>query len=353
MTDGDAPEVTPTDGHGGNGSGDGEEGDLAAVDAALRERFTWYPVAKKEFRDTVRSRLIWVLSAVFVVIFALPAFLGLYFDLGQLARQQGQTLTTDFFFASATRFGSALIPIIAIVVGYAAVVGERESGSLKVLLSLPFSRADVLVGKVVGRSATVAVPILLGFVVSVVVLIPAGVQVSPVGFLLGAVLTALLGVVFVALAVGFSAAARTSRRAIVATVGLYVYFFIFWNAFANSVGTLLQRYLDVATPPTLQVTVFLKLLNPTQAYQTLVDSALGQTPLAARAAMFGRLRQSIYCEEALGGNMSMSGAGAITCNPVGGGLPVYFSDAAVLGYFLLWLVVPLVLGYRLFDAADL
>jgi hypothetical protein len=34
-------------------------------------------------------------------------------------------------------------------------------------------------------------------------------------------------------------------------------------------------------------------------------------------------------------------------------LPFYFSDPAVVVYFLLWLVVPLVVGYRLFDGTDL
>lgn len=330
------------------------ESDLARVDGALRERFTWYPVAKKEFQDTVRSRLIWVLSAIFVVIFALPAFLGLYFDLGTLAQQQGQTLTTDAFFRIATRFGSALVPIIAIVVGYASVVGERESGSLKVLLSLPFSRRDVVLGKVLGRSAVVAAPILLGFVVSVLVLLPAGVGVSPVGFVLGAALTALLGVVFVALAVGFSAAASTSRRAIVGTVGVYVYFFLFWNSFASAVGSLLRRYLEASVASTLQISLFLKLLNPTQAYQTLVNAALGQTALSARATMYQGFQSVAVCQQALGGNVSMSQAGGFACNPVnGGGVPIQFSNAAVAVYLLLWLVVPLVVGYRLFDDADL
>lgn len=336
-----------------NQDGDTEQSDLAMLDERLRERFTWYVVAKKEFQDTRRSKVIWVLSAIFIVIFALPAFLGLYFNIGQLAQQQGQTVTTDAFFAIATRFGSALIPIIAIVIGYAAVVGERESGSLKVLLSLPFTRRDVILGKVVGRSAVVAVPILVGFLVSVVVLIPAGVQVSPVGFIAGSVLTALLGVVFVALAVGFSAGVKTSRRAIVGTVGIYVYFFLFWNAFANTVGWALREYLDAGAASTLKISLFLKLLNPTQSYQTLVNSALGQTPMSARAAMYQGFQAFGVCQQALGGNASVSQAGGIACDPENGAIPFYFSDPAVVVYFLLWLVVPLVLGFYLFDGTDL
>lgn len=327
-----------------------EESPLAGVDAALRGRFTWYPVAKKEFRDTVRSKLLWVLSAIFVVIFALPAFLGLYLDVGQL---QGTTVTTDAFFGIATRLGSALVPIIAIVIGYASVAGERESGSLKVLLSLPFSRRDVVVGKVVGRSAVVAVPILLGFLVSALVLVPSGVEFNALGFVLGSVLTALLGVVFVALAVGFSAGAASSLRSMVGTVAVYVYFFLFWNSFANSIGAVLSRYLDVTVATQLRATLFVKLLNPTQAYQTLVNAALGQSPLDARTSMFALQRGAAVCQEVLGGNVSLSPAGGIACNPIDSGIPFYFSNTAVLLYMLAWLAVPVAVGVYLFDVADL
>jgi len=336
---------------GSSGGGMGE--DIQRVDAALREQFSWYVVAKKEFKDTVRSKLLWLLSAIFVIVFALPAFLGLYFGLGQIAQQQGATLTTDAFFGSAARLGSALIPLVAIVVGYASIVGERKSGSLKVLLSLPFSRGDVVVGKVIGRSAVVAIPILIGFLVSVAVLLPANVALNAVGFVLAALLTALLGVVFVSLAVGISAAARTGRRAIVGTVGIYVYFFLFWNSFANSIGGLLGEYLNVTAGTAATTSLFVKLVNPTQSYQTLVDAALGNSALTARATMFQGLRIAGICEQALGGNVSMSQGAGISCQSTGAGVPFYFSNVAVLVYFLLWIVVPVALGYRLFDGADL
>lgn len=345
---GDGGDVLTDGGGTSDSGGTSDGGDLAAIDRSIRERFPGYVVAKKEVRDTIRSKLLWVLSVIFVVIFALPAFFGLYLDIGNLASEQGVTITTDSFFRIAGQFGSALVPIIAIVVGYGAVVGERESGSLKVLLSLPFTRRDVVLGKVLGRGAVLAIPILLGFLVSVVVLVPAGVQVSPVGFALGAALTALLGVVFVSLAVGFSAGASSSLRAIVGTVGVYVYFFLFWNPFANSVGSLLRRFLDAGVASTLKLSLFLKLLNPTQSYQTLLDAALGQPSMAARAGMFGRFRAPFVCQEALGGNYTRAG-----CVAESGGVPFYFSDPAVLVYLLVWLVVPVVVGVYLFDRTDL
>jgi len=58
---------------------------------------------------------------------------------------------------------------MALIAAYLAIAGERESGSLKLLLGLPPSRGEVLVGKFLGRSGVVAIGLVLGFLVSGVV----------------------------------------------------------------------------------------------------------------------------------------------------------------------------------------
>lgn len=42
---------------------------------------------------------------------------------------------------------------------YGAILHERNSGSIRFLLGLPNSRRDIVVGKFLGRSGTVAVPL--------------------------------------------------------------------------------------------------------------------------------------------------------------------------------------------------
>lgn len=51
------------------------------------------------------------------------------------------------------------------MLGYRAIVGERESGSLKFLLGLPHTRRDVILGKLIGRVSTVTVAVLVGFAI--------------------------------------------------------------------------------------------------------------------------------------------------------------------------------------------
>lgn len=293
---------------------------------------TWHAVARKDFRDAVRSKWLWVLSAVFVGLFVGSA----YFIGSNLTEDVQEALTTDVFFQTLGQLVITLIiPLVAIVVSYSAIVGERESGSLKLLLSLPHSRQDAVVGKTVGRSTVVALPILLGLLLALVVLAVYGVSIEIFNFLLFTLLTMLLGVVFVSIAVGVSAAASTNRRAMLGTVGLYFLFTLFWDqvrrivVFAND-----QLSLGLETIEIVTYGLFIKFLNPVRAYQTLAASLYTDTTLNARLYETNQFQQQFIVEEL-------------------GEAPFYLSDPVVLVQFLLWLVVPLGLGYLVFRDADL
>ncbi|PSP54869.1 ABC transporter permease [Halobacteriales archaeon QS_1_67_19] len=295
---------------------------------------TWQAVARKDFRDAIRSKWLWGLSLLFVGVFALPPILLFYLEMGT-APQQGQSGTTDAFVDLMKQGTSILIPLIAVVVGYTSITQERESGSLKLLLSLPHSREDVVFGKVLGRSGVLVLPIALGFAVALLVLLFTSLSLKLANFLIFAGLTALLGLVFVGLAVGISAAATTGRRAMVAAVGLFIWFVVLWNSFANQVVNALNKYVGISTATQYQATLFIKLLNPTQAYKTLVDSFLMESALRSRVFMFGIFRRQQVAEV------------------FGDSLPVYLSDPFVAVYLLAWLFVPVAIGLWVFDDADL
>ncbi|MDZ7850465.1 MAG: ABC transporter permease subunit [Halodesulfurarchaeum sp.] len=70
---------------------------------------------------------------------------------------------------AASQFAAMLVPIMALIAGYLAIAGERESGSLKILLGLPPSRGEVLAGKFLGRAAVVGIGVAAGFAISGVV----------------------------------------------------------------------------------------------------------------------------------------------------------------------------------------
>jgi ABC-2 type transport system permease protein len=308
-------------------------------------------IAEKDFRDAIRSRALLVLGTVFIVFFAVAAFLfadqfGQLIDSlaasnntsdQQAAAQAREQLNSNRFLGLLTQITRLLIPLTAIVVSYAALVGERESGTLKLLLSLPHSRANVVVGKFFGRSSVVAVPVLVGFLVAAPVFPIAGVPFQPVGFAAFALATALLAVLFVALSVGASAAAPTSRRAVVFVVGLYALFTLLWGQFSNAIYGQIQSNTELGQVALVKAFLVIRHLNPVRAYESLVAS-VGQTgPLAARLSLVGGLQGQIFTQVLQDG----------------GGLPFYLTDGALVVYLLLWVAVSVSLGLLAFEKLDL
>ena len=296
---------------------------------------SWEAVARKDFRDAVRSRWLWVLSALSILLFAGAAIGRLY--VGGGSQQEAAAILRGFLFY--LKQGTAIIiPLTALVIAYGSITRERESGTIKLLLSLPHSRDDVVLGKFLGRSGVVGLPVLIGFFVALLALLPAASGVDVLVYVEFALLTALLGVVFVGIAVGVSAAANTNQQALVGAGGLFGMFWFLWNFFVTGVNRAATELFGLSTPQQFQLRLALKILNPIQAYKSLVDS-LFMSDLEARVRMFSLLLGTIPNQQA---------AQALSPN-----LSPVFSDGAVLLAMLLWLAIPLAVGVVWFRDADL
>jgi ABC-2 type transport system permease protein len=181
----------------------------------------WTDVAYKDFRDAFRSRAIAVASVLVVTV-----------AVGVLAFEFVRGPTT----ATATRLpvllGGAfswLLPIIALVASYGAILHERSSGSLRFLLGLPNSRTGIVVGKFVGRSVVVVIPVAGSLALVSVGAAAIGVRVPFVRYLGFFALTALFALVFVAVGLAASTVSTSEMRTVAVTVGLYFWFRIVWN----------------------------------------------------------------------------------------------------------------------------
>ncbi len=228
-------------------------------------------IAEKDFQDTVRSRGMLILVALFSVLVSVFAY---------VVRPTGQSeeFATEVLlsFAVGPFLVTTLVPLVGVVVGYNAVSGERESGSLKLLLSLPHSRADVVFGKVVGRGAALSLAVFVGFLLPAVVLIAAPVTFNAGAFLGYTVFAAILGVVFVAIAVGCSAAAATQRRALIGGVAIYVLFVLLWGAVTGQILGSASGLVEPLPASTAQVRTFLEVANPTTGIEVLTGAFLGE-----------------------------------------------------------------------------
>lgn len=175
-------------------------------------------VARKDIADAGRSKALWVVTVLVVLSTAgVTALLTVSTD-----EAAGQV------FRLALQLGVTTLPIVALLLSKGAITAERESGSLRVLLSLPPGRRDVLLGKLAGRTALMLAATVFGGVatalVAVVTLGSGTALVAPFIGVLG-----LMGCAFVGLGVGISAASRSDGRATALAVGAYMLFVALWN----------------------------------------------------------------------------------------------------------------------------
>lgn len=352
---------------------------VAALDERLRQSLDWYPVAKKEFKDTIRSRGLWVLTLLFVTVFLVPIIGALFFasqfGLDQIPalQQTGMRVIISRFYLELV---STVFPLLAIFVGAAAITKERTSGSLKILLSLPFSRRDVIKGKVVGRCAVVAVPFVIGAALTAVAVVASKLTFKPEQYVLFMAFSLVLSLVMVAIAVAISGATRTTLRSVIANLTVYVYITFFWNALANGVGWILNEVLNVTGSLRWNIILFVKVLAPTQAYKSLVRSMLGRFSSSSSANALSAQQSARYrlfalrqksegqraeiCSDVIRGSFEnqtvQTAFGNVTqkaCLAGDQSLPVYFSDPAVVVYLVAWVALAVGVSYYFFDLADL
>jgi len=183
-------------------------------------------VTKKEFRDSIRSYSLLTLVVLFTVFaggLALiqhvpPTYLTGTVDTSTLALLNSMRQPTVFF-----------VPMIGLALGYGTIATERQTGSLRVLLSLPNSRADVVFGKFFGQTLSLVVAILIGYTVAGAIAFLTYESFAIGIFGLYTVLTAFYGTVYLALAIGISSILDSKEKALVGASAAYSLVIIGWD----------------------------------------------------------------------------------------------------------------------------
>jgi ABC-2 type transport system permease protein len=293
---------------------------------------TWAQVARKDFEDAVRSKMLWGIMAVFV------GFMG-FVVVVAINTTDAAEATGGRALSLIAQFAQLFVPLIALIAGYLAVVGERRSGSLRILLGYPHSRRDVVLGKLVGRTGVIAVTLALGSAISTVlvaILIDSP-NLGDVAGLMAAIV--LFGASFAGLAVGISASVRSRSKAMALAIGSLLVVLVMWDAIAAGTYMVVTGSL-----PALEAEAWyflLKRLSPVGAFQAIAEGFVD-----------GRLSGFIVWgledipQGATADQLALS-------NRVGTPLPFYLTDwfaALILG---LWGVVPSLIGYRRFKRSDL
>lgn len=271
-------------------------------------------IARRDFTDARRSKILGLTVGLFVAFVVVVL---------ATSSTSGATPAEDALW-NIQGIAIWFLPIVVLVIGYLSVAGERESGRIKYLLSLPNTRRDVILGKFLSRAAVSVLAVGLSMGIGAVVL-AARYPSVPVGeFVALTLFMTAFAVVYTGVAVGISASVATRARAIGGVLGVYIVFTIFWivpqiNP-VNSMSYIVEDLLGLSARPNFYEFVFH--LSPSFAYSRLVNGAI-----------FDR---------------ATDGA-----NPVSPGDPIYLQEWFMAIILLAWLVGALAVGYSRFRQAEL
>jgi len=277
-----------------------------------------YTIAKKEFIDHIRNRWILILSIVFIILTLASSFLAAQESAGD------QTLGgVKITVLALLSIAEILIPILAIMLGFATIAGEAESGSLALVLSYPVRRAEVLLGKFLGLGGILAFTSLLGFGISGIIITAFSGPDQILSYLAFIGLTILLGLAFLSPAICFSA--RLKRRITAMGAGIFLFF---WSLFIYA----------AITEGIFFATTKFSTAELASGTITFPDWLWWSQALNPRD-MYGSMVQRIF---------SSTSPVSYTIN-----LPSYAQLGLQLLFTCLWIIIPLLLAYLLFRRRDI
>lgn len=279
-------------------------------------------VAKKDFRDAARSKTLWILSALFVLFAA-----GMAYVFTLLQESSGGELSTLNLLLFLQSPVALLVPLTGLLLGYKSIAGEIDSGSVKILLSLPHSRSSVVLGKLLGRTAVLTVPVLIGFAVAAVIVVALYATFSPGYYVAFVGLAVLFGLAYVSIAIAVSTLTKSTSRAAVGIFGVFALFNLLWDVIGSgihyvvtSLGEGPATFFPGLEPPNWFL--FFQRLSPNGAFSGAIASVFP-----------GDSQVEAYFPQ--------------------GNIPLYLEDWFSVLILIAWAVVPLALCYRRFKAADI
>ncbi len=298
-------------------------------------------VARKDFQDAVRSWMFWGLSLFFFVL--LVAVTGTISYFGEDIAAEGATTEALVLFVS--QITRLVIPLIALILGWKAIAGERETGSIKILLSLPHSRKDVLLGKLLGRSAVLSVSLVVGFALAAIIVAALLGSFDIVDYVSLLVMAIIYGLAYTSIAVALSSITRSTTIAGAAMFGVFILFYIVWNALQTVFQVLMNRGTIDGVSYTQEIA------EPDGTAQQMTMDRLPDWALFIDMIDPGNAFQNaITVLSSTGGNeLGTSYPDAWFAN----GVPFYLENWFSFVILLLWIVVPMAIALYRFDRVDL
>ena len=166
--------------------------------------------------------------------------------------------------ASMTTLSVYLAPLLALMMGFDAVAGDRDRGSLGLLLTYPAGRGEILFGKLLAHVAALAVAMVIGFgAAGAVAAWFGGAGADSLLALARLVVTSiLLGAVFLVLGYALSAMSTSATGAAGMSAGLWLVFVVLYD-----LGLLGAVVMDGGGTFTRTIFPWVMVANPADAFR--------------------------------------------------------------------------------------
>ena len=238
-------------------------------------------ITGKEVRDSLRNR--WVLAAT-MLLAALALSLGF---LGSTPTGSVKVDPLTVTVVSLSSLSIFLIPLIAMLLSYDALIGEIERGTMALLLSSPVSRVQILAGKFIGHIIILTLATAAGYGLAGIALQLAngGIDIAawkPFALLIAA--SVVLGAAFLAMGYVISAKVKERGTAAGVAIGVWLFFVVIFDM--TLLGVLVADSEQTITAPVVEGIL---LLNPADIYRLL--NLTGYENTAMYAGMAGLSEQ--------------------------------------------------------------
>ena len=211
----------------------------SAADSGLRALY------EKELSDQLSSKRFYIILALIGV----TSFASLY---GAISALTGDTESTSVFLflnlyttsgnsiPSFSSFIALLGPFLGLILGFDAINGERNSGTLYRLIAQPIYRDSIIVGKFLAGCTVIAIMIFsIGILIGAVGILSTGLVPSLEEVLricVFLVFTCVYIAFWLGLSIFFSVICRHSATSALSVIALWLFFAIFMSLIANIIA---------------------------------------------------------------------------------------------------------------------
>lgn len=292
----------------------------------------WLPLARHEARTVLTSKGPWILAVLLVIYGYRPAYIP--------AANLGPNLSVAFI----QNFSRLLLPLGVLLLSYRSIVGERNSGSLKFLLGLPLTRGDILLGKIVGRTTGIALPVFAAILAVVGIGAIRFGGFSPLLFI-GMTLATML---YILLLVTVATSASTVSTSTVRVTGLlfggfYLIMSMLWKAISTGLyGSVAGAVSAYNVPADGRLFALLR-ISPGRNYRLLTNWLLDT---GNSGAGYATVLTKLEPGHTINGYVVETAFGSTPA-------PIYLHESVSLLSLAVWFVAAGAIGYGIFSRSDL